>query len=86
MRSKKPFHIPQPDPKSAHLFADGLLTIPEAAKFLSVCRATVYNLLNAEELISVGIGRSRRIPKRFLIEFAQRHVIGGEKSSDRLSY
>lgn len=34
----------------------------EAAEALGLCRATIYNLINAGELRSVVIGRSRRIP------------------------
>lgn len=39
-----------------------LLTIPEAARRLSVGRTTVYALLKSGELASVTIGRLRRIP------------------------
>lgn len=85
-RSKTNRHIPQPNPETAHLFADGLLTIPEAAAFLRVCRATIYNLMADGQLKWVSIGRCRRISKGILIEFAQQHAKGGENSPDRLSY
>ncbi|MNL21390.1 Helix-turn-helix domain protein [compost metagenome] len=86
MRSKKPPHTPQANLKAAHLFTDGLLTIIEAAEFLRVCRATIYNLMGSGELISVCIGRSRRIPKAALIEFSQRNASGGEKPPEGPSY
>jgi excisionase family DNA binding protein len=39
-----------------------LLTLPEAARFLSVSRGSLYDLLTTGLLASVHIGRSRRIP------------------------
>ena len=39
-----------------------LLTIPEAARRLSVGRSTVYSMLKSGVLASVAIGRLRRIP------------------------
>lgn len=39
-----------------------LVTLPDAARFLSVSRGTLYDLLTTGQLASVHIGRSRRIP------------------------
>lgn len=39
-----------------------LLTIPEAARRLSVGRTTLYVMLQSGELASVAVGRLRRIP------------------------
>lgn len=39
-----------------------LLTIPEAARRLSVGRTTLYAMLRGGELASVAVGRLRRIP------------------------
>ncbi len=39
-----------------------LLTIPEAARQLSVGRTTLYAMLKSGELFSVTVGRLRRIP------------------------
>ena len=39
-----------------------LVTLPEAARFLSVSRGSLYDLLTTRQLASVHIGRSRRIP------------------------
>jgi len=39
-----------------------LLTIPEAARRLSVGRTTLYAMLSGGELASVAVGRLRRIP------------------------
>lgn len=40
----------------------GLVTLPEAVRFLSVSRGSLYNLLTTGRLASLHIGRSRRIP------------------------
>ncbi len=60
------------------LVADGLMTVSEAAAFLSLSRATLYTLMDHRELPFVKIGRSRRIPKRALVELAARALRGGE--------
>jgi excisionase family DNA binding protein len=39
-----------------------LLTVPEAARSLGLCRSFVYELVRAGELTSVKIGRARRVP------------------------
>ncbi|WP_239348322.1 helix-turn-helix domain-containing protein [Frankia sp. Cj5] len=49
-----------------------LLTATEAADLLGVSRATVYELLNAGQLESVRIGRSRRIPRAALVAYVDR--------------
>ena len=41
-----------------------LLTIAEAASYLSISRGAVYNLLNSGALASIHIGRARRIATR----------------------
>lgn len=50
--------------------SDGLLTIREAAAFLCVSRSTLYGRMDAGELAFVKLGRSRRIPRRALIDLA----------------
>ncbi|WP_239394563.1 helix-turn-helix domain-containing protein [Frankia sp. CiP3] len=49
-----------------------LLTPAEAAEQLGVGRTTVYELLNAGQLESVRIGRSRRIPRAALVAYVDR--------------
>jgi excisionase family DNA binding protein len=39
-----------------------LVTLPDAARFLSVSRGSLYDLLTTGQVASVHIGRSRRIP------------------------
>ena len=60
------------------LVSDGLLKVEEAARFLGVSRATVYVLMDSGMLVFVKLGRSRRIPKRAVVEFAAGLVQGGE--------
>ncbi len=49
-----------------------LLTVMEAADLLGVSRTTVYELLNAEQIESVRIGRARRIPRVALVAYVDR--------------
>ena len=39
-----------------------LLTIPEAAQVLGVSRSILYQLVQAGEVATIKIGRSRRVP------------------------
>jgi excisionase family DNA binding protein len=49
-----------------------LLTTDEAAELLGVGRTTVYELLAAEQIESVRIGRARRIPRAALVAYVDR--------------
>lgn len=49
-----------------------MLTPEEAAEALGVGRSTLYDLLRLQEIRSVKIGRSRRIPVSALRDFAER--------------
>ena len=53
------------------LVSDGLATVNEAARFLSLGRSKVYDEMNAGRLVSCKIGGARRIPWRALREFAR---------------
>lgn len=46
---------------------DGLVTVTEAADFLSISRASLYLKMNRGEIQSCRLGKSRRIPKRALL-------------------
>jgi excisionase family DNA binding protein len=61
---------------SEDLVRDGLDCVDGAAKFLGVSRAQIYRLMDAGELRYVKIGRSRRIPRRSLIELAAKNLVG----------
>ena len=49
-----------------------LLTPEEAAEVLSIGRSKVYELIGHGHLASVRIDRSRRIPRRAVVEFVSR--------------
>lgn len=60
------------------LVADGLVPLGDAMAFLSVSRSTLYELMDRGVLPYAKIGRSRRIPKRALVELARRTLRGGD--------
>ena len=60
-----------------NLVGDGLVTVREAAEFLRLSRTSVYSLMDHGELAFVKLGRSRRIPRRAMVELAAREVRGG---------
>jgi excisionase family DNA binding protein len=59
--------------------ADGFATIAEAAEFLRLSRATVYNLMEAGQLAYAKFGRSRRVPRRALLEYAERCIVARQR-------
>lgn len=56
---------------------EGLLSVREAARFLSVSRSTLYELMESGQLHYVKLGRARRIPRRAVLELAARNLRGG---------
>jgi excisionase family DNA binding protein len=58
------------------LIEEGFVTVPEAAKFLSVSRAKVYAMMDQGELAYCKFGKSRRIPRRALQEYAESCLVG----------
>ncbi len=65
------------------LVADGLMTVKEAAEFLRLSPSRLYVLMVGGELAFVKLGRSRRIPRRALVELAARGLRGGSGIGDR---
>jgi excisionase family DNA binding protein len=51
-----------------------LVTLPEAARFLSVSRGSLYDLLTTGQLASVHIGRARRVPMGVLRRFVRERL------------
>ncbi|MEU9131810.1 helix-turn-helix domain-containing protein [Kitasatospora sp. NPDC048540] len=43
-----------------------LLTVPEVMARLKISRSTVYDLIRTRRLVSITIGRARRIPAHAL--------------------
>jgi excisionase family DNA binding protein len=59
------------------LVADGLVSVSEAGKFLNLSRATLYVLMERGELPYCKIGGARRIPRKALVELAERSLVAG---------
>ena len=59
-----------------------LVTTEQAATSLSICRTEVYELLRNDELESVRIGASRRIPAAALAEYVERLRAGQTVPTD----
>ena len=58
---------------------DGMVTLQEAQDFLRISRQTLWRLTKAGQLPYVRIGRTRRIPKQALVEFAAGRLIRRDK-------
>lgn len=61
----------------AAIVAEGLLSIDEAARFLKLSRAKIYSLMEQGRLVFVKLDRTRRIPRRAVVEIAAQHLRGG---------
>jgi excisionase family DNA binding protein len=72
MKIQPPSPIEVPD----SVVADGFLSVPEAAHFLHLSRAKVYQLMDAGQLQYARFGRARRVPKRALVGFAEASLVG----------
>ncbi|MFE3995814.1 helix-turn-helix domain-containing protein [Streptomyces goshikiensis] len=46
-----------------------LLTVPQVMARLQLGRSAVYDLLRTKQLVSITLGRARRIPTRALTDF-----------------
>ncbi|MEU9439323.1 helix-turn-helix domain-containing protein [Streptomyces sp. NPDC048304] len=51
-----------------------LLTVPEVMARLRLGRSTVYDLIRTRRLVSITVGRSRRIPADALRDFITREI------------
>ena len=57
------------------LSEEGFIPVAEAARFLGLSRAKLYQMMDAQELSYAKFGRSRRIPRRALREYAERCLV-----------
>ncbi|WUC42477.1 helix-turn-helix domain-containing protein [Streptomyces cellulosae] len=53
---------------------DELLTVPEVMARLKLGRSTVYDLIRSRRLVSITIGRSRRVPAHALRDFIAHEI------------
>jgi excisionase family DNA binding protein len=51
-----------------------LLTIPVAMNRLSISRSSLYELMALGEIVSIKLGRSRRVPSASIDDFVARRV------------
>jgi excisionase family DNA binding protein len=61
---------------TAGLVEDGFLSVAEAAEFLGLCRAKLYLLMDSGDLVYAKFGKARRIPRKALLEYAARCLVG----------
>ena len=54
-----------------------LVTVKEAANYLRLSRATIYNLMESGHMPYVKIGKSRRIPRQNLCDMVTKNIVGG---------
>jgi len=54
----------------------GLVTVDQAAEFLSMSRSAVYLLMQRGDLARCKIGKSVRIPRASLVQLAGRSLVG----------
>lgn len=59
------------------LIADGLATVDEGSRFLSLGRSKLYDLMDAGKLQYCKIGKARRIPWEALRRLAADSLRGG---------
>jgi excisionase family DNA binding protein len=63
--------------ENLQVVAEGLMSVAESMKFLSLSRSTLYELMDGGHLSYVKLGRARRIPRRALRELAAANLRGG---------
>lgn len=61
---------------AAELLEDGVFTVEQAGEFSGWSRATLYSLMETGELPYSRVRRTRRIPKRALIDLLARNLVG----------
>ena len=79
-QKERPMHAP----KTAFADLNGdrrLVTLPEAARFLSARRGSLYDLLAIGRLASVHIGRSRRIPMGEVRRYIRERLEGDRRTN-----
>lgn len=60
------------------LLGEGLVTVKDAGRFLGLSVGPVYNLMARGDLAYVKLGRSRRIPRRALVELTAKNLVHRE--------
>lgn len=73
------------DNERLELVAAGLMTVGQVEKFLNLSRSKIYCLMSDGALPFCRIGRSRRVPRQAVLQFAAAHLSSAlvEVSHDR---
>ncbi len=61
------------------MVSNGLVTITEACRFLSIGKSKLYELMQSEDLPYVRIGGVRRLPRRALAEWVAERLVARSK-------
>jgi excisionase family DNA binding protein len=64
--------------QAADVLDAGFTDVVGAARFLALSRSKIYSLMDRGELPYAKMGKSRRIPKRALVEYAKRCLVAAE--------
>jgi excisionase family DNA binding protein len=64
------------DEEKEKLVAEGMWTVPQAAKFLGISRSKVYTMMDSGQLSYLKLGSSRRIPRNAVIGLARSCLVG----------
>ncbi len=59
------------------ILSEGLVSVSQASKLLSLSRSTLYSLMERGELPYVKLGRARRVSRKALSELVARNAKGG---------
>jgi excisionase family DNA binding protein len=65
------------DERCASVIDEGFVDVRFAARFLGVSRSKVYGMMDNGELMYAKFGRSRRVPRRALLEVAEKSLVRG---------
>jgi excisionase family DNA binding protein len=60
---------------------DGFMSVPECADFLRVSRSSIYLMMEQGKLAFAKFGKSRRVPRRSLMQLAQECMTREEHES-----
>jgi excisionase family DNA binding protein len=60
----------------------GFATLDEACKFLRICRAGVYGLMDRGEIAYAKFGKSRRLAWKSLRDYAARSMVSRQMDAE----
>lgn len=75
MANKKKTNLENHNGVNGAVRQSGFATVPQACEFLSLSRASLYKLMDQDELAYAKFGGARRIPWAALQEYGERCTI-----------